>query len=378
MRLLFLNYEYPPLGGGAANATRHLLDVWAAHQELEVVLICSSPNVALIEHPHENVRIERLDIGKRGGLHYQTQMDLLRYAWRAWRRSRQLLREEHFDGCLAFFGIPCGFIASRLGLPYIVSLRGSDVPFYNPRFALLDRLLFQRLSHVIWRHAACVVANSVGLSTLAKLSAPEQRIEVIPNGVDTDCFHPSPAAPDGFEILCVARLIPRKGIADLIRAVAALPPVARLSLIGDGTEGESLKLLAAGLGISERVRFLGSLPHNELPAHYRAAHVFALPSTNEGMSNTVLEAMASGLPLVLTDTGGTAELLEAGANGFVAPMGDPAGLARALLRYLEDPELARAHGARSRQKAESMRWKQSADAYLRLFERHFTKARPDA
>lgn len=378
MRLLFLNYEYPPLGGGAANATRHLLDAWATYPGFEVVLICSSPDVAVIEHPHENIRIERLDIGKRGGLHYQTQMDLLRYAWRAWRRAQHLLREEHFDGCLAFFGIPCGFIASRLGLPYIVSLRGSDVPFYNPRFALLDRLLFQRISRGIWRRAACVVANSVGLCALAKQSAPEQWIEVIPNGVDTERFHPPRSRPEGFEILCVARLIPRKGIGDLVRAVAQLPPVARLTVIGDGTEMDNLRLLAEGLGMSERVRLLGALPHDALPAHYRAAHVFALPSKNEGMSNTVLEAMASGLPLVLTDTGGTAELLEVDANGFAAPMNDPAGLARALSRYLEEPQLLHAHGVVSRQKAEAMGWKASAEAYQRLFEQHFSGGRRDA
>lgn len=373
-----LNYEYPPLGGGAANATRHLLDAWARHDEIEIVLICSSPDVASIESPHAKVRIERLDIGKRSGLHYQTQVELLRYAWRAWRRSRQLLREERFDGCLAFFGIPCGFIASRLGLPYIVSLRGSDVPFYNPRFALLDRLLFQRLSRRVWRRAACVVANSVGLHLLANKTAADQMIEVIPNGVDTERFHPPLSPAEGFEILCVARLIPRKGIADLIRAVAQLPPAARLTVIGDGTERDNLKLLAEGLGIAERVRLLGALTHDALPPHYRAAHVFALPSKNEGMSNTVLEAMASGLPLVLTDTGGTAELLEPGVNGVMVPMSDPAALARALMRYLEEPELARAHGAVSRRKSEAMGWKASAEAYLKLFEQHFAGSRRDA
>lgn len=375
MRLLFLNYEYPPLGGGAANASRYLLKEWAQLKRFELVLICSSSDRASAEQVSASIRIERLDIGKHGGLHYQTQKDLLRYAWAAYQRARELHQRDPFDGCLAFFGIPCGVVARALGLPYLVSLRGSDVPFYNPRFALLDRLIFQRLSRKVWRDARAVLANSEGLRTLAHQTAPDQAIAVIPNGVDTSRFSPAASRPERLEILTVARLIPRKGLSSLIEAMPLLPESARLSIAGDGTQRAELEALARRLGVSERVRFLGALPHASLPEIYRASSVFVLPSQNEGMSNTVLEAMASGMPVVLTDTGGTKELLDDGKNGFRIAMNAPDSIAAALRRYLDDPSLIETHGTASRKRAEARSWSATALAYAEQFERCFGKGR---
>jgi len=374
MRLLFLNYEYPPLGGGAANATACLLSEYQHNSWFSIDLICSSPSKADFSALSPTIHLHRLDIGKRGDLHYQTQKDLLRYAWAARAYAAKLHREHPYDGCLAFFGIPCGVVARSLHIPYIVSLRGSDVPFYNPRFAMLDRLVFQRLSRRVWRDARAVVANSEGLRALALSSAPHQRIPVIPNGVDTRRFHPAPHLPAPLEILTVARLIPRKGIHHLISALSLLPPGVRLTIAGSGTERESLERLAHQQGLSTQVRFLGPLPNETLPEVYRAASVFVLPSLNEGMSNTVLEAMASGLPLVLTDTGGTQELLSDGLNGFVVEKECAASIASALRRYMEQPELVARHGAESRRRAGERSWGATAQAYAGLFREHFAGA----
>lgn len=372
MRLLFLNYEYPPLGGGAANATRYLLEELKDEHRFLIDLVCSSIDKTIIEHHSSNIQVHRLDIGKRGDLHYQTQRDLLHYACAARRYAAKLQRERSYHGCLAFFGIPCGVVARSLGLPYIVSLRGSDVPFYNPRFALLDRLIFQRLSRRVWRDARAVVANSEGLRTLARQTAPGQEIAVIPNGVDTLLFHPAATAPAGpLEIVTVARLIPRKGIHHLINAVALLPPGATLTIAGSGSEREALEQLAREQGVAEHVRFLGAVAHEDLPKLYRAGSVFVLPSLNEGMSNTVLEAMASGLPLVLTETGGTRELLEDGVNGFLVEKDSPASIADALRRYMDDPDLMFRQGVQSRRRAEQRAWSHTAEAYAALFLQHF-------
>ena len=373
MRLLFLNYEYPPLGGGAANATQHLLREFANYHRYSIDLICSSVNEDSLEMPFDQTRIFRLDIGKHGDLHYQTQENLIHYALRARRRAAMLHRQEPYDGCLAFFGIPCGVLARGLGIPYIVSLRGSDVPFYNPRFALLDRLFFQRMSRKVWADAHAVVANSAGLRSLALESAPGQAISVIPNGVDTRTFYPADSLPPTFEILTVARLIPRKGLNHLINALALLPDYCSLTIIGSGTEGDALKKQARDLQIEDRVRFLGAMPHEWLPKHYRAASVFVLPSLNEGMSNTVLEAMASGLPVVLTRTGGTDELLTDGENGFAIEQGNATDIVRALRQYLKDDTLLQRHGAESRKRAEAQSWATAAGDYAELFDRYFRK-----
>ncbi|MBI1320191.1 MAG: glycosyltransferase [Candidatus Hydrogenedens sp.] len=373
MRILFLNYEFPPLGGGAANATRYLLEAWRDADGLSIDLVCSSPGRASIETVGARVAVHRLDIGKRGSLHYQSQADLLRYAWAAYRYSRRLMRDHRYDGCLAFFGIPCGVVALGLGLPYIVSLRGSDVPFYNPRFQLLDRLVFQRLSRHIWRSAAAVVANSAGLRGLAQKSAPGQPIGVVPNGVDTTRFAPDPArtAGAGLRLLCVSRLIPRKGIDSLLHAMVMLNPGVRLEIIGSGAQEDALKALSSSLGVSSRVTFSGALPHADLPERYRSADLFVLPSHNEGMSNTVLEAMASGLPVLLTDTGGTGELLRPGVNGALIEAGNPAHIAEQIQGYLGQGDRLAREGAAARATAERFSWQATAEAYAALFDQHF-------
>lgn len=144
INILFLNYEYPPLGGGAGNATWYLLKEYEKMPDLQVTLVTSSTGSFRMERPSDNVTIYYLDIGKRGSLHYQSSKDLLKYSWKAWLFCRRYLKGNHIDLIHAFFGIPCGLIALLLGKPYIVSLRGSDVPFYNNRFHWLDKLIVLR------------------------------------------------------------------------------------------------------------------------------------------------------------------------------------------------------------------------------------------
>ncbi len=364
MRVLMLNYEFPPLGGGAAQANRNILRAMAGQAGLEIDLITSCVGEGRQEKIAPGQTIHFVDIGKHGGLHYQTNRDLLIYTLRAYRCARALTKQHRYDLCHAFFGIPCGVMAWRLGLPYIVSLRGSDVPYYNARFRMLDTILFKRLSAHVWSRASSVVANSEGLRDLALKSAPGQIIDVIPNGVDTTTFRPGePLDPNGgLRTLTVARLIQRKGIEHLIDAMAQLgDDRATLTIVGEGNQREALAARAADLG--DRVRFLGAVPHEQLPSVYRTHDVFVLPSLNEGMSNTVLEAMASGLPILMTRTGGARELIEPGVNGdFIEP--DGADIARALNAYLQRPALIRSHGAHSRAKAEARGWDDVAAAYL--------------
>lgn len=370
MRILMLNYEFPPLGGGAANATAHLLREFAAVPQLSIELVTSSTGSARVESFSENISIHFLDIHKRGSLHYQSYRDLLVYSWKAFRYARRLVRERTYDLCHAFFGIPCGHIARKLRVPYIVSLRGSDVPFFNERFRYLDRFLFRRMSRRIWRDARCVVANSKGLRELALTSAPSQKIEVIYNGVDTELFRPAPRRTDGLRVVCVSRLIKRKGIDYLIRAISELRGEdVSLVVAGTGNMERELRALARKTGVADRIHFSGFVPHDQTAKLYQESSVFCLPSNNEGMSLTVLEAMACGLPVLVTDVGGSAELLEDGRNGFLLQKQSPSDIAEKLRAYLENPGLLTEHGTRSRQIAETMSWHRTASAYKELYRR---------
>lgn len=364
--ILLLNYEYPPLGGGAGNATYYILREYADFSDFQITLVTASTASARLEKPADNITIHFLDIGKRGSLHYQSNRDLIQYTWKAWRFCRRWIKNNPVDLVHAFFSIPGGLIARTLGLPYIVSLRGSDVPFYNPRFYWLDKLILKRLHYWIWRGTQQVIANSQGLRSLALQSYPKQEISVIPNGVDVDEFSPLADKPthDQLRLISTGRLIERKGYPILFEALVGMDNVT-LTLVGDGDQREYLQNLADEYRL--QVDFKGLVPHTELPSLLRAADLFVLPSINEGMPNAALEAMACGLPVILTDTGGSLELVS--NNGIIVPKGDASALQEAVLKYKQNPALLQSHSACSRKIAENMSWQNVAESYREVYKK---------
>ncbi|MEA1925895.1 MAG: glycosyltransferase, partial [Patescibacteria group bacterium] len=319
MKILLLNYEYPPIGGGAATATYNLLRQFSNRKDVKIDLVTSSPDKYREEQFSENITVYFLDINKGGNIHCQTNKELLTYSWKAWKFAKQLKKRKDYDLTHAFFGIPCGFIAMLLGIPYIVSLRGSDVPFYNEKYKLLDVLIFQRLSKIIWGKAKNVVANSEGLKQLALKTKSNQRINVIYNGVDIETFQPLSDETETFTVISTSRLIKRKGIEYLIEgfiSFAKRKNDVKLIIVGGGNLCEELKKSVKDQKYGDKIEFTGSLDRSKMPEYYQKADVFALPSLNEGMSNSLLEAMASGLAVVVTDTGGTKELVS-DDNGIV-------------------------------------------------------------
>ncbi|MFC1598176.1 glycosyltransferase [Patescibacteria group bacterium] len=376
MRVLFLNSEYPPLGGGAAHATEEIFNAFAKNDNIHIDCVTAAIDNKYSSQQHsENIAVHRLPIGdKNSSLHYQSSSDLVHYILRAKKFTSDLLEKNKYDLIHAFFTVPAGYVAYkyRSQLPYIISLRGSDVPGYNERFSLHYAGLKPIIKR-IWKNAAAVVANSQQLSALGNETAPQLSIPVIPNGIDTDVFYPSkiePSAEETFRIVCVSRLIARKGIDQLIQAVAELIdsiPNLKLDIVGDGNIREDLEKLALSLGIDKQVNFHGRVPHDQLPEIYRQAHLFALPSKNEGMSNTALEALASGLPLILTDTGGAKELVE--GNGILLPVNDQSALLRAILSLANNPEKRLEYRQASRQKAAQFTWQATADEYFKLYSR---------
>src|SRR5262249_13905994 len=146
---------------------------------------------------------------------------------------------------------------------------------------------------------------------------PEAHVQIIENGVDLVAFPPGDPIPnDGpLRLLCVARLIERKGQQYLLQAMNLVVKQGvdvTLTLVGTGDAERERRIQAAQLGLTDRVHFGGYVPREEIASWYRAAHVFVLPSYNEGMSVATLEAMAAGLPIVCSRAHGLAELVSDG------------------------------------------------------------------
>lgn len=206
--------------------------------------------------------------------------------------------------------------------------------------------LAARLPHRV----ACVSQDCAGW--LGELGVPAKRLLTVHNGIDRErfAFHgPHPSGP----AVCVARLSPEKDLANLLHAaaqVAEAVPDFRLEIAGDGPLREDLLQLRQPLGLSERVAFLGVV--RDISAVLRRARLFVLPSQSEGISLTLLEAMASGLPVVATRVGGNPEVVEEGSTGLLVPPGDPRALAQAMLKLWHNPERGRTLGQAGRHRVE--------------------------
>ena len=371
MRILLINYEFPPIGGGGANANYYILRELAGNKNFQVDVVTSSETASdVVIAFSDNIVLHRLNVGKKR-LHYWTQREILTFLYRSNSYVKTLMKERSYDLCHAFFGFPSGYIAYRFRkeIPYIVSLRGSDVPGFNKRF-LFQYLLLKPLFKRIWRASYRVIANSEDLKSLAEKTTPELPIEVIYNGIDIEEFTPSvEGEADSFSIICVSRLIQRKCVDYLLRAMPVVigeHPHVHLVIVGEGDMEEDLKKLSKELGLESNVSFRGYVRHEGLPELYRNADLFVLPSLWEGMSNTLLEAMATGLPVIVTDTGGTAELVS--DNGIVVPKQNSEAISEAILRLINDSSLRVVMGRKSRSQATVFSWKNVALKYLEIYE----------
>ncbi|WP_327366936.1 glycosyltransferase family 4 protein [Streptomyces sp. NBC_01217] len=206
-------------------------------------------------------------------------------------------------------------------------------------------------------------------SRIATALSPEaaDRMVQLPPGVDEKTFHPDSGGDlirarlglsDRPVVVCVSRLVPRKGQDTLILAMPAIlaqVPDAVLLIVGGGPYDKDLKRLAAETGVAESVRFTGAVPWDELPAHCGAGDVFAMPCRTrrggldvEGLGIVFLEASATGLPVVAGDSGGAPDAVLDGETGWVVHGGSPEESADRIVTLLRDPELRRRMGERGR------------------------------
>lgn len=373
MRPLILNHEFPPAGGGAANAS---LEIARALAELG-----HDPVVLSSRHPKGTESTLNLPFPvhftapTRGKLESGSILEMICYIPAAFVEAIRLHRAKRFDCCLAFFSIPAGAVACALkllcDLPYIVLLRGGDVPGTEPTLNFIHKMLTP-VRRAIYRIACAVIANSNGLRELANKADPGFSIEVIPNGIDTNFFCP-PSQPlpfPPFRILFVGRLHSQKNVDLLLKALAMLRNVTTITchcdIVGDGPDRTSLQKLAEALFVDDLTTFHGWLDKNALLARYQTAHVFVNPSSYEGMPNTVLEAIACGLPVIASDVPGNRDVLQGlGKYNTLLDSCDAFSLCEALCKTLilvQGKQIEKAHEVKK-----LYGWHQAAESLLRNF-----------
>jgi glycosyltransferase involved in cell wall biosynthesis len=291
---------------------------------------------------------------------------------------RALHARVRFDLIDAHYLYPDGFAAVGLGraigLPVVVSARGSDVN----RFAGFPRIR-PMLQSTLARASAVIAVSDALRDRMIELGTPPQKIAVIPNGVDLTTFalrdrreaRERLGLPDRETILYVGNLVPGKGVEALIDSVAELRGAsagpsrdARLAIVGGGPLRDALEERVVARGIGGAVRFAGEMPHDALADWYSAANVLCLASEREGWPNVLLESLSCGTPIVATRVGGIPEIVSSDRVGILAD-GAPAAIARALCEALDrewDRAALRAH-------AEPFTWERAAASVGRVFER---------
>lgn len=373
MKLVLVNYEYPPLGGGAGNATAHLAR--ALHRLGHQVTVVTSSFADLPARENDDgaeivrissvrARIDRASLG-----------EMASYVLRACIEVPRLARSRSADGCIVFFSVPCGpvgWITRRLvGTPYVVALRGGDVPGTEAGIRRLQWLLtpFRR---AILTGAVAVTANSRGLAALSKRADPFP-VDVIENGVDAALFQPAtnPSSASLAPVLFAGRFNTQKNLFVLLEQFARARlevPQLRLVMVGDGPLRAALEERAVALGIGDAVEWRGWLGKAQLAALYRQCSVFVNPSLYEGMPNTVLEAMASGLPVIASAVPGNDELVEHKRTGLLFDLCTPDALSTGLVALARDATLRRQYGAAARSVVESSySWDSAAQRYSAYF-----------
>jgi glycosyltransferase involved in cell wall biosynthesis len=368
---LFINYEYPPSGGGSATACQEIARTFVRRGHRVVVLTAGigSRCGTATEDAVTVVRMRAL----RKSPHQSGVIEMASYALLASWHAIKLARAHQIDSMLAFFSVPGGIVARWVNLwtriPYVVSLRGGDVPGTEPHLAIFYRVL-QPLRRDIFRYARAVCAPSHGLKALSEKADPFP-VQVVPNGINTDLFRPEPKRRTKVPtLLSVGRLHAQKNVGYLLNLVAALrrKTEVRAVIIGDGPERPGLEATAAALEITDFVQFTGWLPREEVREAYQGATFLVHASSYEGMSNVILEALASGLPVVASRIPGNTELIQDDANGILFdPAIDPAQLAARICPLFHDQTSWDRLSAAARATIENQfSWNHAADLYEKL------------
>lgn len=341
----------PPPAGGMANQTQQLAELLAAAgAEVRVVQTNGTYRPAWVSS---------LPVVRAG-------FRLLPYLLRLWAaagRSDLFHVMANSGWSWHLFAAPAIRIAAWRGVPVVVNYRGGEAAAFLARSHRSVRSTLAR---------ATIVAVPSGF--LQKVFGDFGiAADVVPNIVDLGRFRPATSGRQrGAHLVVTRNLEPIYDNATALRALAIVrgrQPAATLTIAGSGPELAALQALAAELGVADAVRFAGRLDRDAVAALYRDADIALNPSTVDNMPNSLLEAMASGVPIVSTDVGGVPFIVQDGTTALLVPPGDPRSMADAALRLLDNPAEAARLAASGLETARRYTWKEVsqvlADVYLR-------------
>lgn len=379
MKILIVNYEFPPIGGGGGKASKNLaLSLASRGHEVDVL----TSRYKDYEHGDLGGQVNIVAVSSwRKDVHDCGILGAFSFVFKAMPVYRSMIRAKSYDALHFFFSMPTGILFLLGGKKLasspitVVSLRGSDVPGYDPfnKGLQLFHKILRPFTLKIWRGVDHVVALSDSLRKTAQKVDKTIDYKIIPNGIE-DAFFVKPereTRSERLELITVSRIIERKGIQHIVRALHDLSHIDyRLSINGTGNYLNSLKELVSQLGLGDRIVFGGFLTPEKVPQALAKADLFILPSMAEAFGNVFVEAMAAGLPIISTKVGGIVDYVSE-ENGILVDYDDNIvlNLNNAIEKLNSDPELRHSMSKANVEKMKSeYQWSSIARSYEKLYQ----------
>ena len=384
MRILFMNRMASMVRGGGETfdleMARHLEELGAT-----TTFLTGAPIFGPLESPLSHPRSITIKSPYTGWFPWDR-------VWQGWRlrvwdfrcfetkAARWVARHQHEYDVVQICEMPPlidDLLRNNVKIPIVMRITAPD--YHDPDLAI--------------KRASAIIASGTSIKMLRKDLRPDAHD--IPNGVDASHFRPkepSSAEPPGFRgkhglaeddfvVLFVARFQLVKNHAMLVKAfekVREVVPHARLMLVGAGPLEQRIKAQCEECGVGDRVNFLGEVPYADMPEVYAGADLNVIASFSESFSFAALEGMASGLPLVTTDTEWVPTLIDRDKGGLVVPIDDAPAFADAIVELAGDPARRGTLGAWNRQRVlENYQWQSSAQKLHSLYESLIAKGRDE-
>jgi glycosyltransferase involved in cell wall biosynthesis len=378
LRILFCNFEYPPLGGGGGVVMAALARELAKRHD--VTALTSRAGDLPATSVDGGVQVVRVPVWFRRELPVANFSSMLAYLPSAAWRGLLMRPTRSFDVINTHFVVPSGpvgqFLRVMSGVPNVLSVHGGDLFDPSKNLSPHRHAWLRGPIASLLRSADAIVGQSRDtIRHVSEMYGVTRPVELIPLGIERP---PQPASAtrerfglprDAFVMVTIGRLVARKSTAQLVEALAASAlPRAHLVIVGDGPDAEAIRKAAHERGVSDRVHLLGLASDEEKYCALAVADLFVSTSQHEGFGLVFLEAMAFGLPIVCYDHGGQTDFLQTGITGHVIKLNDLEAFARALIELERSLEVRQQIAANNLQRVEEYFIDRCAERYESLFE----------
>ena len=376
-KILILNYEFPPLGGGGGRVSISLGKGFL-EQGYEVDVITSMYDGLLRNENVEGINVHRVTIFGRKKKQTASFLSMLTFLISGSLCGIRLCRKNNYAFINTHFVLPTGplgfFLSKLFRIKNILSLLGGDIYDPSKKSSPHNSFYMRLVVRNLLNQADRVVALSSDIRKNAvRFYKPEKGITVITNSYEPFVFESVPRISLGLQennryLISIGRVVPRKGFDYLIKSLALLDNDVELLIIGDGTEKEALTALSRELGLSERVHLLGEVSEEEKFQYLSNADIYVLSSLHEGLGIVLQEAMQVGLPIVATNYGGQVDLIEDKVNGLLVEPRNEMALAEVIGQLLVTTELYKEISSNNTEKLKEFRTAVIIRKYLELIQ----------